>query len=138
MDRKEFCQHCTLLCLGGLTGLAFLPACTHTAYINSRYKPDPKRLEVPKKKLAEYRYAVIRSFELPAPVYLNHQNGVYTASLMICTHKQCEVTPYGKILKCPCHGSTYSPKGNVLEGPAKNDLKNFKTESDEKNVYIYL
>ena len=42
----------------------------------------------------------------------------------------------GGIYTCPCHGSEFSVKGKVLEGPADKDLKIFKTETDNENIYI--
>lgn len=42
-----------------------------------------------------------------------------------CTHLGCALVYNNKekVWECPCHGSRYSEEGNVLEGPAKNNLK---------------
>src|SRR5690606_22928228 len=62
----------------------------------------------------------------------------YTASLMKCTHRGCELNVGGGIYSCPCHGSEFNTNGTVLEGPADQDLKTFKTTSDNENIYIEL
>ena len=63
---------------------------------------------------------------------------IYTASLLKCTHRGCELNVGGGIYTCPCHGSEFSTLGEVLEGPADRNLKTYKTVSDNENIYIYL
>ncbi len=54
---------------------------------------------------------------------------------IICSHKKCDVDYTGDGFECPCHGSTYSSTGKVLEGPAKKNLKSYKATYDsEKNT----
>jgi Rieske Fe-S protein len=40
-----------------------------------------------------------------------------------CTHRKCklEAEP-DRSFSCPCHGSTFDPKGKVTQGPARRDL----------------
>jgi Rieske Fe-S protein len=40
----------------------------------------------------------------------------------ICTHQGCTVDIQGQQLVCPCHGSTYDRRGQVLRGPAERPL----------------
>jgi len=61
----------------------------------------------------------------------------YVASLMLCTHNICELTVGGGIYTCPCHGSEFSTEGEVLEGPAEENLKTFELEFDDENIYIH-
>ncbi|MGN6132243.1 MAG: ubiquinol-cytochrome c reductase iron-sulfur subunit [Nocardioidaceae bacterium] len=50
-------------------------------------------------------------------------DGEVVAFSAICTHMGCTVAPDGKILKCPCHGSTYDPAtGKNTGGPAPRPL----------------
>ena len=42
-----------------------------------------------------------------------------------CTHLGCKLTwnAIEKTWDCPCHGSRYTERGNVIEGPAVSDFK---------------
>lgn len=47
----------------------------------------------------------------------------------ICTHKGCTVDYQheSKQFVCPCHGARYELTGKVVQGPARRDLKAYKT-----------
>ena len=62
----------------------------------------------------------------------------YASSLMECTHQGCELNVGGGIYSCPCHGSEFSIKGEVLQGPAEINLKTYKTETINENIIIHL
>jgi Rieske Fe-S protein len=51
----------------------------------------------------------------------------------ICTHRQCNlhVEP-DRSFHCPCHGSTFDPRGHVTHGPARRDLPVFATSVNER------
>jgi len=85
----------------------------------------------------ENKYVLVKNDRLPAPIYLYRQEkGKYTAVLTECTHKACEVQPFGDELHCPCHGSEFTSSGKVLDGPAEADLQKFKVTTDTENIYI--
>ncbi len=50
------------------------------------------------------------------------------ALALTCTHRGCEVQPLPDGFECPCHGSEYDERGNVIEGPARLPLKRFAVE----------
>ena len=55
--------------------------------------------------------------------------GDVVAFSAICTHKGCTVAPQGKILQCPCHGSTYDlATGDNTGGPAPSPLAKVPVE----------
>jgi len=64
----------------------------------------------------------------------------FLALNLTCTHKKCTVEFDGSSFECPCHGSQYNKYGKVTEGPAKNNLKSYKTEynSDEDTLTINM
>lgn len=57
-------------------------------------------------------------------VYKADNGELYTVS-PFCTHMGCQLewNPDEKSWDCPCHGSRFDYKGNVLSNPAKKDLE---------------
>jgi len=56
-----------------------------------------------------------------------------------CTHEGCTVTgAAGDIYVCPCHGSRYNRTGQVVNGPAKANLRQYATSVTDGVVTISL
>ncbi|NOU75858.1 FAD-dependent oxidoreductase [Paenibacillus sp. LMG 31458] len=68
--------------------------------------------------------AVVRANGKRAGAYRDQQGQLHIVDTT-CTHMGCEVEwNHGeRTWDCPCHGSRFSYKGEVLEGPAKKPLK---------------
>lgn len=75
--------------------------------------------------------------EFPVGVF-HLGNDEYTANLMLCPHQACMTVVKGDGYVCPCHGSRFSNQGELIKGPAKQDLKHFATSADKSFVYIHL
>lgn len=134
LSRKEFLATCGTGCLI-LTGLmALSQSCSTLTYVP--YTMADKKLAVKKSDLEKKPFVLIRVEQLQAPIYLSKTSNGYVALLMVCTHKQCEVAPYGKVLHCPCHGSEFDNNGQVLQGPAEKPLTRFTVSEDETSLYI--
>jgi len=60
----------------------------------------------------------------PIAIYKDN-NGTVQAFSAVCTHLGCTVTwnSLEKSFDCPCHGSRFSNKGTVINGPANSDLE---------------
>jgi Rieske Fe-S protein len=57
----------------------------------------------------------------------------------VCTHEGCTITgAAGDIYVCPCHGSRYSRSGQVVNGPAKANLRQYATSFSGGVVTISL
>lgn len=57
----------------------------------------------------------------------------------VCTHEGCTVNSIaGDIYVCPCHGSRYNRSGQVVNGPARANLRQYATSFAEGVVSITL
>ena len=143
MERKEFIQKCCLAGAGVIIGSTFLPSCTPLHYVTSELNEN--KLTIPlsefnidsEKGNKRHKYIIVESKKLGFPICLIEEATNYSAFLMACTHQACELNIGGGQFTCPCHGSEFSMTGKVIQGPATNALKSYKTETDETNVYIY-
>lgn len=66
--------------------------------------------------------------ESVAGVFLVSRTGTTSVGALdaVCTHEGCTITgAAGDIYVCPCHGSRYSRTGQVVNGPAKSNLRQY-------------
>jgi len=146
MDRKGFIKSCGMACLGGSAMAVLLESCATGSYFaksnntqNQIIIPKSEFISFSKGKTNDRKYVLVKheKFSYPICIYkLDEEN--YSALLMQCTHKGCELKPQGNYLACPCHGSEFDNKGVVQNPPAEQNLQNFQTKADNKNVYINL
>ena len=123
---------------------SILQSCESIYYATSHR--DKNRVIIPraefwktvKNKKVERPFVLVNAADEEFPICIYKNNDSYTASLLKCTHRGCELNVGGGIYSCPCHGSEFSTEGKVLEGPADQDLKTYKIETDNENIYIYL
>ena len=120
----------------GIAGL--LQGCAAIRYVDGEIEEDQIRIN--KSEFIEQQFVVVTSKQLPAPIYLvkSKEEKEYGAYLMRCTHLGCELRPTGSFLTCTCHGSEFSNKGNVLQGPAAESLTTFEVIVGEQEVIIEL
>ena len=68
-------------------------------------------------------------------VYRDHEG--FRAVSAICTHLGCTLERTTDGFECPCHGSFYNNRGEVLSGPAPRDLSWFRVnKSTDGKVHI--
>jgi len=135
MKRREFIKASAAFCAG--LGVLSLAGCT--TYRSVSAPVEGSKLKIKKSDFLQDRWIVVKSERINAPVFLSrNEKEEYSAVLMLCTHKQCEVRPAGTVLACPCHGAEFAFTGKVLKEPADKDLTVYETSSDETYVYIHL
>ncbi len=146
MRREEFIKTCGLLCLGGTALTTLLEGCASANYYAlahiEKEKIVLKKSEfigTKKDKSFERKYVLLKTIQFNFPICVFQlEKEKYSAVLMECTHKSCELQTNGNYLICPCHGSEFSNKGKVQNPPAESDLKSFAITFDHENIYIHL
>ena len=128
-SRRDFLKLITnaLFSLGGLLGLGGL-----VRFLN--YKPDPGPLSEFDLGEAMYFLPNSRTIRLDIPAAIYSKSGVYSALSLTCTHLGCMVEEDGEGFLCPCHGSRYNKDGIVLQGPAKQPLRELRVEKMEDDT----
>ena len=146
MNRKDFIRNAGYAFVGGTAAVVLLQNCATSSYfaphVLSNNQITIKKLEfvqVEKNKTTERKYVLVKTtrYDFPVCIYkLSEQN--YSALLLKCTHKGCELKPHGDFLSCPCHGSEFSNTGAVQNPPAEENLKTFQVKTDNENIYVQL
>jgi Rieske Fe-S protein len=142
MDRKEFLRLIGGSCLA-IAGIApFFSGCTSIHKVSTVISDNKLRLsknEFTSDQGKPLEVVLVRAASLAFPIALYRINPEeYIALWMECTHKGCEVNAQTNYLICPCHGSEFDAKGNVVQGPAETNLKTFNITKDHENIYIHL
>jgi len=146
MDRRGFIKTCGFACVGGTTLAVLLQSCASTNYFakntlaNNRITVKKSEfLAIEKEKQVQRKYVLVNIENSDFPICIFKLNdGTYSALLMQCTHRGCELKPEGDFVVCPCHGSEFTNMGIVQNPPAEENLKTFKTTADNENIYIQL
>lgn len=66
---------------------------------------------------------------------VRHENTIQAYSLK-CTHLGCTLNTDGNKFICPCHGSEFDHKGNVLTGPASRPMDFYGIEEDGNTIIV--
>ncbi len=69
--------------------------------------------------------------------YRDEEDNIYLVDTS-CTHMSCELrwNSQEKTWDCPCHGSRFDYKGNILEGPAELRLNSYSEPKNKANPQI--
>jgi cytochrome b6-f complex iron-sulfur subunit len=70
------------------------------------------------------------------PALIIHNDAGFIALSLVCPHLGCTVTVISDGFACPCHGSRFSPDGNLRNGPASKPLTSLRVEVDSAGHLI--
>lgn len=144
MNRRKFSERC-LVCLPASLGIPLLTRCQSTWYTLGAMEPNGLSVSVSEFKYIKNDrerirpYIIVRNELLEFPIYLfRFGEHSYSALLMKCTHQGNELQASGDHLACPAHGSEFTNRGEVVEGPAEYALRSFKVVEDGDKIFIDL
>ena len=89
--------------------------------------------------LADYRASFVTTRWIQRNgLWLVHRDRRLFALEARCTHLGCTArwSPEEEVIRCPCHGSRFSPEGVVLNGPATLPLGRFGIRLDGDRVVV--
>ncbi|MFT6715822.1 MAG: cytochrome b6-f complex iron-sulfur subunit [Saprospiraceae bacterium] len=145
MKRRKFIKSCCYVGIGIPILGGILASCESLYYAQSTVKsnklivPLLEFTHVQKNKTSKRKFVLVQSDKLKFPICIYHlEKEVYVSSLLQCTHQGCELNVGGGIYSCPCHGAEFSTKGQVLSGPAENNLKTYLTTIENENIIVHL
>lgn len=92
-----------------------------------------------KEQTIERKFVLVEHEKLKFPICLYRISESEAVALyMECTHQGCELHANELSLTCPCHGSEFDTRGNVINPPAEDALRQFVVTVDQQSIYISL
>lgn len=145
MERREFIRHGCTACLSATVLAGILTSCRTTRYISGALGKDGLTINTEEFLMKRdgktvYRsYVIVRNeaLQYPVCVYRFGENE-YTALWMRCTHQGTELQVSGDRMQCPAHGSEFTNRGKVSNGPADKDLRSFPVSVTNNQIFIDL
>jgi Rieske Fe-S protein len=134
LRRREF--------LGLCASVAALPVLGACASVLVRQVPLTNgRVELPLSQYPELRepgnaLQILPNGETDPLIVLVDTEGKHTVVSSQCTHRGCTVEAQRDRIVCPCHGSTYDRKGEVLRGPAQRPLRRYQALVTSDGVLV--
>lgn len=134
-DRRGFVKKLSVTTLALGIGGAFLE-CGRFLKPNVLYEPS-RVFKVG--ELEKFPFGSRTVIEGRGVEIVREKDGMHAISLS-CTHLGCLVKPVENDPEvgyaCPCHGSTFAPRGEVLGGPAPRDLPWHEIYMDQTGTLV--
>lgn len=145
MNRRAFIVNSCAACLGATAISGLLSSCASTRYTNGSLGNDgltvsTDEFKIQKKGKTVYRpFIIVRNDSLQYPIYVYRFGETeYSALWMKCSHQGAELQASGDHVQCSAHGSEFSNKGKVTNGPADKDLRSFPVTINNNELFIDL
>ncbi len=145
MERRSFFKQCGALGLSCIGVSLSLDSCDSVHHItgiakNNTIKLSKSEFIIKKNTKSSFRkYIIVRveNINYPIVVYRFSETD-FKALLLRCTHQAFELNVNGDLISCSAHGSEFTNKGDVVQGPADQSLKLFPISIDKNNINIQL
>jgi Rieske Fe-S protein len=145
MNRRTFIKQTCITCVSGGLIPFLTTSCQATHYASGVM--DATGIIVPKSEFTYLKkeqtltrqYIIIQNDKLEFPIYVyRFSDTEYSALWMKCTHQGAELQAAGDSLHCPSHGSEFTNKGAVSNGPAEKNLRSFSIIVQTETITIDL
>jgi Rieske Fe-S protein len=145
MNRKNFIMTCGVACLGGTVLSSFLQSCTGIKILTRDIVGSDLIVPISDFEINEdnqrsfKRYILVQNDQLQYPICVyRFSEDEYAALWMRCTHQGTELQVFGGKLQCPAHGSEFSNRGEVRNGPADKPLRTLSVRKETGQLKISL
>ncbi len=132
MNRREFVGWMSM----GAIATSFLSAASH-ATNPSEEKASSDSFQVVG-TLDELETEGSLTDDLAGVIVVRSKSNHLIALDLACPHRGCDVflREGGERLACPCHGSEFTIRGKVLQGPARTSLTNYEVKVEDNQVLV--
>lgn len=118
LTRRNFVK---AMCLGAIGGM--LVGCAGVPRYLLQPADSQSSVSVPISAFGQDEHLVLVAPHGRKTYLLSRSGDEYVGVELTCTHRGCGLQVRSTELYCPCHGSRFTPTGEVLEGPAQAPLK---------------
>ena len=145
MDRRNFLKKGCSACISLTVISSMVSSCLSTKYVTGKVAKDGITIDKDDFKIkqkggtAYSSFVIVRNEILKYPICIYRMNNdEYIALWMQCTHQGAELQASGDVLQCSAHGSEFSSKGQVRNGPANTALRTFPVRVTNNEIFIDL
>ena len=142
--RREFCACCSkaagALALGTVAGCGGSPTSPSSnaqplASVSATVSGRTVTIQTAGTSLAAAGGMAIAQTSIGTFLVTRTSASAATVLTATCTHEGCTITGMsGSQFVCPCHGSTFSTSGSVVQGPANRSLQQFAAQAGDTTV----
>lgn len=145
MERRNFIKRCGTVGFSCLGLSLLINSCAGVHHVtgivnNNIIQLSKSEFIIKKDDKTFFRKYIIMRVEIsnfPIVIYRFSETD-FKAILLRCTHQDNELNVNGDLISCSAHGSEFTNKGDVVQGPAEQSLKSFPIKTDENIIYLQL
>ena len=134
LRRREFLGLCACVAAGSVLGACASVLVRQVPVSNGRV--ELPLVQYPELGQAGAALQILPEGQTQPLIVIVDAEGKHSVISSECTHKGCTVEVQGERIVCPCHGSTYDRKGDVLKGPAQRSLRRYPSRLTSGGVLI--
>lgn len=144
MDRRDFIQTTASGALATIVGVPLLTALTGCSNVPMfKTSGDGSSAHIPfsafDKPMNGHSVLLVQVDHIKHPIaVVRFTDEPPLALYAVCTHKHCSLDVELDGFSCPCHGSTFTMHGQVVNGPAKQRLQKLPIKEQGDHYIVSL